>query len=272
MKRIIAMGTILLLMACSEVAFTGRSQIKFIPDAEINSLSFAQYDQFLSENKVVRTGPQAEMVRRVGNDIRLAAETYYRANGLSAQLESFEWEFNLVQDDLVNAFAMPGGKTVVYTGILDVAQGEDGLAVIMGHEVAHALAHHGNERMTQGLIAQGLTTTLDVALSEKPAVTRSLLLTAAGVVTQVGVMLPFSRKHESEADEIGLYLMAMAGYNVNEAAPFWERMQAGGGQAPPEFLSTHPSPGNRSANLRNLVPRAKEYAARYPVRGSSKSR
>lgn len=270
MKKILAICTVMLVMACAEVAFTGRSQLKLIPDAEINSLSFAQYDQFLSEQNVVRSGSQAEMVRRVGNDIRLAAEAYYKAIGQESALESFDWEFNLVNDNQINAFAMPGGKTVVYTGILNVAQGEDGLAVIMGHEVAHALAHHGNERMTQGMVSQLGLQTLDIALSEKPAATRTLLMTAAGIGAQVGVMLPFSRKHESEADEIGLYLMAMAGYDVTEAAPFWERMQAQGGQTPPEFLSTHPSPGRRSANLKALVPKAMEYRARYPVPRSSR--
>ncbi len=271
MKKILAICAIMFVMACSEVAFTGRSQVKLIPDSQINSLSFTQYDQFLSEQKVLRSGPQVDMVKRVGNDIKLAAETYYRANGLEDQLKNFAWEFNVVDDEIINAFCMPGGKVVIYTGIMKVAQDEHGLAVIMGHEVAHALAHHGNERMTQGMISQLGLTTLDLALAEKPAATKSLLLTAAGAATQVGVMLPFSRKHESEADEIGLYLMAMAGYDVTAAAPFWQRMQANSsGQAPPEFLSTHPAPGRRSDNLQQLVPKAREYATKYPVPGSSK--
>ena len=167
---------------------------------------------------------------------------------------------------------MPGGKVVVYTGIMKVAQNEDGLAVIMGHEIAHALAHHGNERMSQGLIAQTGLTTLDLAMREKPAATRNLLMAAAGLGTQVGIMLPFSRTHESEADEIGLYLMAMAGYDPTEAAPFWQRMAASGGARQAEFLSTHPDPAKRSERLQSLIPEAREYAAKYPVARSSKFR
>ncbi len=262
-----------LFWACSQTVFTGRSQLRFIPVAEINQMSFQQYDSYLKENNVISSGDKVELVKRVGNDIKEAVEVYYKAIGQESELKDFQWEFNVVDEDVINAFCMPGGKVVVYTGIMRVAENEDGLAVIMGHEVAHALAHHGNERMSQGLLAQTGLTTLDIALREKPAATRNLLLAAAGVGAQVGVMLPFSRAHESEADEIGLYLMAMAGYDPTEAAPFWERMAANsGGQAPPEFLSTHPAPGNRSARLQSLVPKAREYAAKYPVPRSSKFR
>ena len=161
---------------------------------------------------------------------------------------------------------------VVYTGILKVTQNEDALAVVMGHEIAHALANHGNERVSQGLVAQLGLTSLDLglAMAQKPAQTRNLIMQAAGVGTQVGVLLPFSRKHESEADEIGLYLMAMAGYNPNEAVPFWNRMNKSGGSRPPEFLSTHPDPSKRAERLKSLVPKAKAYASRYPVPASSK--
>lgn len=272
MKKLITVSFVCLLVAaCAEVAFTGRSQVKLIPDSELNTMSFSQYDQFLNENTPLRSGPELEMVRRIGHNVKLAAETYYRANGLASQLSNFAWEFNVVDDPTVNAFCMPGGKVVVYTGIMEVAQNEDGLAVIIGHEVAHALAHHGNERMTQGLIAQLGVSSLEYALREKPALTRNLLLQAAGVGAQIGVMLPFSRKHETEADEIGLYLMAMAGYNPEEAAPFWGRMSAkSGGQAPPEFMSTHPNPDRRSQTLQSLVPKSREYAQKYPVAGLKK--
>lgn len=215
------------------------------------------------------------MVKRVGLKIQQATEKYYRANGMADQLQEFDWEFNVVNDATVNAFCMPGGKVVVYTGILPIAKDEDGLAVIMGHEVAHALAHHGNERMSQTLGLQGALLAIEAAIAvgqgapadtaeaARDARTRAAIMQAAGAGAQVGVLLPFSRKHELEADEIGLYLMAIAGYNVDVAGPFWERMSAGGGQRPPEFLSTHPDPDSRSQRLRELAPKAKALATQY---------
>ncbi len=261
----------LLLFACTKNAFTGRKSLNLIPTATINQLSFSEYKSFLSQNKTLSSGKDVDLVRRVGKDIKAATEVYYKSIGKQAELKDFAWEFNVVDDpNTVNAFCMPGGKVVVYTGILKVTQNEDALAVVMGHEIAHALANHGNERMSQGLVAQLGLTSLDLALSQKPAATRSLLMTAAGAGAQLGVLLPFSRKHESEADEIGLYIMAMAGYNPSEAAPFWGRMTQSGGSRPPEFLSTHPDPAKRSDTLRKLVPRAKAYAKKYPVPASSK--
>ncbi|MCB0543713.1 MAG: M48 family metallopeptidase [Saprospiraceae bacterium] len=263
---------LLMLLACSKNAFTGRKSLNLIPTSTINSLSFSEYKTFLSQNKTLASGSQVDLVRRVGKDLKAATEVYYRSIGKASELKDFAWEFNVVDDpNTVNAFCMPGGKVVVYTGILKVTQNEDALAVVMGHEIAHALAHHGNERMSQGLVAQLGLTSLDLALSQKPAATRNLLMTAAGAGAQIGVLLPFSRKHESEADEIGLYLMAMAGYNPSEAAPFWQRMNSGGGSRPPEFMSTHPDPAKRSETLRRLVPRARAYAKKYPVPASSKN-
>lgn len=259
--------------ACKETAFTGRKSLNLIPVQTINSMSFTEYRTYLTQNKPVSGGSDLELVRRVGNDLRKAVEVYYKSKKLEKDLKNFAWEFNVVDDPkTVNAFCMPGGKVVVYTGILKVTQNEDALAVVLGHEIAHALANHGNERMSQGLVAQLGLTSLDLALSQKPAETRNLLMTAAGAGAQVGVLLPFSRKHESEADEIGLYLMAMAGYNPNEAAPFWERMNkmAGGGSRPPEFLSTHPDPTKRSEKLKSLVPKARGYAQKYPVQTSKR--
>lgn len=262
---------LLFLLACTKNAFTGRKSLNLIPTATINQLSFSEYKTFLSQNKTVSSGKDVDLVRRVGKDLKAATEVYYKSIGKASDLKNFAWEFNVVDDpNTVNAFCMPGGKVVVYTGILKVTQNEDALAVVMGHEIAHALANHGNERMSQGLVAQLGLTSLDLALSQKPAATRQLLMTAAGAGAQVGVLLPFSRKHESEADEIGLYLMAMAGYNPNEADPFWKRMNSMGGSRPPEFLSTHPDPAKRSETLRRLVPRAKAYAKKYPVPASSK--
>lgn len=271
-KSLFILALISVVFACQKTVFTGRKSLNLIPNSQLNQTSFAEYRQFLSENKPMTSGKDVDLVRRVGNDIKAATEVYYRSKGLQKDLKDFAWEFNVVDDPTVNAFCMPGGKVVVYTGILKVTQNEDALAVVMGHEIAHALANHGNERVSQGLVAQLGLTSLDLglAMAQKPAQTRNLILQAAGAGTQLGVLLPFSRKHESEADEIGLYLMAMAGYNPNEAAPFWARMSKGGGGRPPEFLSTHPDPSKRSDKLKSLVPKAKAYAARYPVPASSK--
>lgn len=271
-KFLLVLALMPILFSCTKNLFTGRKSLNIIPVQTINQMSFAEYRSFLTENKPVTSGKDIDLVRRVGNDIKLATEVYYKSKGKQSDLKNFAWEFNVVDDPAVNAFCMPGGKVIIYTGILKVTQNEDALAVVMGHEIAHALAYHGNERMSQGLVAQLGLTSLDLALSQQPAATRNLLMTAAGAGTQLGVMLPFSRKHESEADEIGLYLMAMAGYNPNEAAPFWGRMNSSGGSRPPAFLSTHPDPAKRSATLKSLVPKAQAYARRYPVPGSSKKR
>jgi predicted Zn-dependent protease len=261
------------LLACSKTIFTGRNQLNLIPISTINNMSVTEYRSFLSQSKTISSGSEVELVRRVGNDIKEAVLVYYKAKGLEKELRNFAWEFNVVDEpNTVNAFCMPGGKVVVYTGILKVTQNEDALAVVMGHEIAHALANHGNERMSQGLVAQLGLTSLEIALQQKPSQTRELLLAAAGAGAQVGVLLPFSRKHESEADEIGLYLMAMAGYNPNAAVPFWERMNKLGGARPPEFLSTHPDPSKRSETLKQLYPKALAHARKYPVPKSSKNR
>lgn len=270
-KILLILLAITMLAGCSKTAFTGRKQLNLIPNSELNQMSFAEYKSFISQNKTLSSGADVDLVRRVGNDIKAAVDVYYKAKGKQADLKGYAWEFNVVDDPkTVNAFCMPGGKVVVYTGILQVTQNENALAVVMGHEIAHALANHGNERMSQGLVAQLGLSTLQVALSQKPSQTRDLLLAAAGAGAQVGILLPFSRKHESEADEIGLYLMAMAGYDPYAAAPFWDRMNKMGGSRPPEFLSTHPDPEKRSERLKQLVPKARGYAMKYPVPGSSK--
>jgi predicted Zn-dependent protease len=224
------------------------------------SMSFQQYDQFLKENKLSSDQAKTAMVKNVGRRIANAVEQYLVQNGMGAETEKYSWEFNLVEDDQINAWCMPGGKVVVYTGILPVAQDDAGLAVVMGHEIAHAVAEHGNERMSHGLAVQMGGTALSVALSSQPAETQLLWMSVFGVGAQYGFMMPYSRLHESEADELGLVFMAMAGYDPNAAVGFWQRMseQKGGG-APPEFLSTHPSDQTRIQDIKELIPKVMPY-------------
>lgn len=270
-RVLILVTLIFILEACSQVPFTGRNQTQLIPISTINDLSYSQYDDFLAENDALPDdAPETRLIRRIGNDIVSAVDVYYKANKMEDQLENFNWEFNVIESEQVNAFCMPGGKVVFYSGIMEVAGNEDALAVVMAHEIAHALAHHGNERMSQMVWAQLGFTALDLALQEQADDTKNLIMAAAGAGAQIGIMLPFSRKHESEADEIGLYLMTMAGYNPNEAAPFWGRMSQQSAGAPPEFLSTHPGPEKRAENLTRLVPKAEKYAQDYPVPASSR--
>ena len=249
----------LLVLSCSTVPLTGRSQLNLIPQSEMLAMSFQQYDDFLKQNPVSKDQPAVEMVQRAGANIQLAVEKYMVDNNLSDHLQGYKWEFNLVESDQINAWCMPGGKVVVYTGILPIAQDEAGLAVVMGHEIAHAIAEHGNERMSQQLLQQAGAVTLMIAMKDEPVQTQALWLAVYGVGTQVGIMLPYSRTQESEADHLGLIFMAMAGYNPEEAPVFWERMAAGKDGEPPEFLSTHPSSGTRISNLNSWMPEAMEY-------------
>jgi predicted Zn-dependent protease len=219
-----------------------------------------QYQQFLSENRVVSPSADrdAEMVRRIGGRVSNAITRYFRDKGQN--LEGYQWQFNLVADKAANAWAMPGGKVVIYTGLLPITQNEAALAVVMGHEIAHAVLAHGNERMSQGLVQQLGGVGLSVALANKPAATQNLFMQAYGVGSNVGVMLPFGRKQELEADRYGLIFAAMAGYNPREAIPLWQRMEkASNGQKPPEFLSTHPSEGRRIEQLQKYMPEALQY-------------
>ncbi len=251
-----------LLIACSKNALTGKSQLTLLPESELQTMATNEYQQFLSSNKVVSTSNNrdAEMVRRVGQRITQAVETYYANNGLSEKLNGFKWEYNLVEDKAVNAWCMPGGKIVVYTGILPITQNEAALAAVIGHEVSHALLQHGNQRMSQGLLATVGQVALAVAVANKPQETQNLFLGAYGAGAQVGVLLPFSRKHELEADRYGLIWTAMAGYNPEEAVHLWERMeQASNGQKPPEFLSTHPTEGRRIEQIKKYLPEAMKY-------------
>jgi predicted Zn-dependent protease len=257
-KILLAFTCIWLMVSCAEVPVTGRRQLKLVSDSELNAQSFTAYRQFLSQNKVVQGSREANMVRDVGVRIQRAVEAYMRQNNLSGQLQGFKWEFNLVQDQTVNAWCMPGGKVVVYTGILPITQDETGLAVVMGHEIAHAIAAHGNERASQGLLANGLLQGGSIIAGQNQTLTNQIIMQAAGVGTQLGLMA-YGRNQESEADHIGLIFMAMAGYDPNAAIPFWQRMAKTGGASPPEFLSTHPSPDTRIRDLERLIPKAMKY-------------
>lgn len=251
------------LLACSKNPLSGKKQLKLLPESELQSMATTEYKQFLSTTKVVgnTNNRDAEMVTRVGQRIVRAVEAYYAEIGKTGDLAGYKWEVNLVEDKTVNAWCMPGGKIVVYTGILPITQNEAALAAVMGHEVSHALLQHGNQRMSQGILQQLGGVALSVAVANKPQETQNLFLGAYGAGSQVGVLLPFSRKHELEADRFGLIFSAMAGYNPQEAIALWERMQkASAGQSPPEFLSTHPAEERRIEQLKKYMPEA---LARY---------
>jgi predicted Zn-dependent protease len=258
---IIALLVILaFVLSCSTVPVTGRTQLDLIPNSTLLPMSYQQYDEFLKSNKLSTNQEYNQVVRRVGTRIQRAVQEFLAEEGMSDKLKDYAWEFNVVESDQVNAFCMPGGKVVVYTGILPIARDEAGLAVVMGHEIAHAIAGHGSERMSQGLAVQMGGVALSTALANQPAQTQQLWMTAFGVGSQYGVMLPYSRLHESEADHLGLIFMAMAGYDPREAVGFWQRMaDAKQGQAPPEFLSTHPADATRIRKINELLPEAMPY-------------
>lgn len=246
--------------SCAKVPVTGRKQISLVSDKEMNTMSITSYNEFLTTNKgkVLTSGPEVDVVRRVGNRVTRAVEGYLRANNLEKEIKNFNWEFNVVQDNTVNAWCMPGGKVVVYTGIMNVAKTETELAVVIGHEVAHAVAKHGSERMSQGLIQEFGGAVLSQALSQKSELAQGLFLTAYGVGSNILGVLPYSRLHESEADKLGLVFMAMAGYNPEASVTFWERMSQSG-QSAPEFLSTHPSDKTRINKILEFMPEAMKY-------------
>lgn len=251
-------------LACKTNPFTGQKVLNFYGNSQIFPMAFAQYDQFLEENKVVEGTADAKMVTRTGQRIAAAAERWLTANGYPGYLKDYKWEYKLVNDPTVNAWCMPGGKIVFYTGILPICKGETGIAVVMGHEVAHALADHGAQRMSAGTLQQLGAVAGNVAIQDPEK--RNMFNQAYGIGSQLGVMLPFSRSHETEADRIGLQIMAIAGYNPDEAAELWKRMKAqSGGGAPPEFMSTHPSNETRIENLTQWAPLAKQEAAKFGV-------
>ncbi len=260
LKIVVIQIVLLVLHACATVPLTGRQQLSLVANPEIITMASQQYTQVLKEGKLSDNHEQAQMVKRVGARIKGAVEQYMTGAGLSSQLEGFNWEFNLIQDDkTANAWCMPGGKVAFYTGILPVCKDENGVAVVMGHEVAHAIANHGRERMSQGLIENGLLSSLSAAIGQNPTMTSQIFMQAIGAGAGIG-MLKFSREQESEADHIGLIFLAKAGYDPNEAPKFWDRMVAvSKAAAPPEFLSTHPSDQSRITALKGWIPEAMKY-------------
>jgi len=258
-NRIGVLSIVLICVACTKVPISGRKQLNLIPEREMMSMSFSAYQSFLDTSRVLPTTDQrVVMVKSIGQRIQTAVESYMASIGQSDRLQGFQWEFNVVEEDVVNAWCMPGGKVVVYTGILPVTQDEQSLAVVMGHEIAHAIARHGNERMSQGLAVQLGGVALSVALAEKSEQTQNIFMQSYGVGATLGI-LAYSRQHESEADKLGLVFMAMAKYNPEAAITFWERMAALGGAKPPQILSTHPSDQTRIQNLKAFMPEALKY-------------
>jgi predicted Zn-dependent protease len=255
-----AIGLLLLLSACATVPLTGRQGLQLVSDSELLSLSNEEYAKVLKESKLSNDPEKVAMVKRVGERIAKASEEFLKDSGMESDVKNYKWEFNLIEDDkTVNAWCMPGGKVAVYTGILPVTQDETGLAVVMGHEIAHAVAKHGNERMSEALLVQLGGTALSAALTKQPALTSQIFMGVYGAAANVGVLLPYSRTHEKEADRIGLVLMAKAGYDPRVAVPFWQRMNKEGGSRPPEFLSTHPAPETRIKEIEADMPEAMRY-------------
>ena len=248
-----------LLAACATVPITGRRQLSLVGDGEVNGLAATQYRTVVAKGPLSTNSAQIAQTRRVGQRIQAAVETYFRQQNASDQLAGYQWEFNVIADKQENAWCRPGGKVAVYTGILPITQDDTGLAVVMGHEIAHAVAKHGSERMSQALLQQAGGQALSAALSTNSAATQELALQAFGVGSQMG-LLKYGRNQESEADHLGLIFMAMAGYNPEGAVAFWKRMDARENAAsPPEFLSTHPSNGTRIADIQRELPEARKY-------------
>lgn len=255
-----------LMVACATNPLTGKKTLNFVSNSELFPSAFQQYGEFLKENKVVAGTTDAKRVETVGMKIKTAAEKYLASLGQTEYLKDYRWEYKLVDNKEVNAWCMPGGKIVVYTGIMPIAKNDAGLATVMGHEVSHALANHGAQRMSASQLQTLGAAGVAVATGSQSAERQKMWQQYYGIGSQVGVMLPFSRSHETEADKIGLVLMAIAGYNPEESITFWTRMSAtSGGQAPAEMLSTHPSDATRIANLKAMVPEAKAIAAKFGV-------
>ncbi len=256
---VILLTVFTLIQSCSRVPITGRRQTHLLPESDLMAMALSSYNQVLAESKVETTGPNAQSVNKVGLKISQAVTNYLNNHGYSKRIANYQWQFTVINDPTINAWCMPGGKVAFYTGIFPICADEAGIAVVMGHEIAHAIARHGNERMSQGLLLQMGGVALDVATSTKPSETRQLFQLAYGVGANLGIMLPYSRKHESEADRMGLIFMAMAGYDPHQAPLFWERMSKIGGAKPPTLISTHPSDEKRIKDLNKDMAEAMKY-------------
>ena len=267
MKKLILITLLLMISSCKTNPFTGKSTLNFMPNSKVFPMAFSQYSTFLNSNKVLKGTNDAAMVKRVGERIAKAAKLWLDTNGYQGYLDDYRWEYNLVDSPEVNAWCMPGGKIVVYTGILPVTKTEADLAVVMGHEVAHALADHGAQRMSASTLQQIGAIAGSIALqSSKYAAYTDQFMLAYGLGSNLGVMLPFSRSNETEADAIGIQIMAIAGYDPSEAPELWKRMAAlKGGKSTSSLLSTHPSDDSRIKNLTALVPKARAEAAKFGV-------
>lgn len=244
--------------SCFTNPVTGRKSLNLAEESDIAKMANTQYTSFLSTNPLVQGTGDANMVKRVGAKMAAAVTEYLASKGQQNLVSGYAWEFNLVNNAQANAWCMPGGKVVVYSGILPLTQNETGLAVVMGHEIAHAVARHGNERLSAQLVAEFGGQTLSALMSSNSAGAQQVFNTVYGLGAG-GAVLAYSRKHETEADEMGLYFMALAGYDPNEAINFWQRMAAKGGAKPPEFLSTHPSDSRRIQDIKGWIPRATQY-------------
>lgn len=257
--KISIFAALLFVASCAIVPFTGRKQFIAIPAAQITALSSDSYTQVLKDNRLSQNQNYVNSVRQVGARLTAAVEKYMKENGMESMIAGYDWQYNVLVSDELNAWCMPGGQIAFYEGIMPVCKDANGIAVVMGHEIAHAVAQHGNERMSQQMAVQMGGIALSEALQTQKETTQQLAMLAFGVGSKVGMELPFSRTHESEADELGLYFMAMAGYDPRTAPVFWERMQALGETRMPEFLSTHPEPANRIRDLNKHMPKAMEY-------------
>jgi predicted Zn-dependent protease len=261
MKKIFAILCIgvILSSGCSRVPLTGRKQAAWIPTGQMQSMAYSQYSQFMQQNRPIMNGADAQMVKKVGQRISSAVTSYLQSKNLQKRVAGFKWEYNLVKSPQANAWCMPGGKIAVYTGILPITKTEAGLAAVMGHEVAHAIAKHGNERMTKQLGIQAVGAVGQAAISVNNPQQVNTFNQMYGIAGQLKA-LRWGRKQELEADEMGMIFMAKAGYNPQEAIELWRRMGASSkGQKPPEFMSTHPHEATRIEALQKILKKAQVY-------------
>lgn len=262
LPRVVAACALLLVVfGCAKVPITGRSQLNLVSSGEMLAMSEQQYTQFLQEHPPSKDAAGQAQVKRVGTRIQKAVEAFMKEKNMADRLKDYEWQFNLVDDKQVNAWCMPGGRVVVYSGLLPVAKDDAGLAVVMGHEIAHAVAEHGAERMSQSMVASLGQVALSEALKTHPTQTQNMWMQAYGIGAQYGALLPFGRTQESEADRLGIVFMAIGGYDPHAAVDFWKRMAAAkqAGSAPPEWMSTHPADETRIKKLQEEIPEAMKY-------------